>query len=288
MAREQEEFIWANTDYPYLCLVDKKRTEIFRKAIHKAVKPGSIVVDIGSGTGIFALFAAEAGAAKVYAVELEHLLAENLRQTFFISEHKDVIEVIEGNALEVDLPKNVDVVIAELIETGLMDEMQVPVMNALHQAGIVGDKTKVIPQANRTNLELVHIDDEFYGYKIKAPKHLWPFYDLDSNEWAQPTITARSNKLTVVDLNLEDGANNQDVDTILTFKVHKSDKPINAVRISGVLTLTDGIELGAAHSVNGDKVLSLPRDILPTTDEIKVKVSYKMGGGLGSFKVEFL
>ena len=65
------------------------------------------------------------------------------------SKFKDVIEVIEGNALEVNLPKNVDVVIAELIETGLMDEMQVPVMNDMHKQGIIGSKTKVIPQANQ-------------------------------------------------------------------------------------------------------------------------------------------
>ena len=136
--RAQEEFIWANTDYPYLCLVDKKRTTIFREAIHKAVKPGNVVVDVGSGTGILALFAAEAGAAKVYAIEVEHLLATSLRQTVAASKYKEIIEVVEGNALEVDLPKNVDVVIAELIETGLMDEMQVPVMNALHKAGIIG------------------------------------------------------------------------------------------------------------------------------------------------------
>ena len=282
--REQEEFIWANTDYPYLCLVDKKRTTAFREAIHKAVKRGDVVVDVGSGTGIFALFAAEAGAAKVYAVEVEHLLATSLRQTVTASKYKDVIEVVEGNALEVDLPKSVDVVITELIETGLMDEMQVPVMNALHKAGIIGSKTKVIPQANQTNLELVHINDEFYGYKIKAPKHLWPFYSINPDEWSQLDVMPLSNKLTVADMNLEEGTNNQDVDTVLTFKVHKSTKPINAIRISGVLTLTDGIELGAAHSVNGDKVLSLSEDILPSGGEVKLHVSYKMGGGLGSFR----
>jgi len=286
--RDQEEFIWANTDYPYLCLVDIKRTETFKQAIQKVVKPGSIVIDIGSGTGIFALFAAEAGAAKVYAVEVEHLLATCLRQTVAASKYEDVIEVVEGNALEVDLPKNVDVVIAELIETGLMDEMQVPVMNALHEQGIIGSNTKVIPQANKTNLELIHIDDTFYGHVIKAPKHMWPFYNLDSKEWSQPTVTPLSDKLTVVDLNLEGGVNNQDVDKTLTFKILKTDKPINAIRISGILTLTNGVELGAAHSVNGDKVLSLPEDFHPTADQVNLHVSYKMGGGLGSFQAKIV
>lgn len=282
--RAQEEFIWSNTDIPYMCLVDKKRTEAFRKAIHQVVKPGDVVVDIGSGTGIFALFAADAGASKVYAVEVEHLLATSLRQTVAASKHKDTIEVVEGNALEVDLPKHIDVIIGEIIETGLMDEMQVPVMNSLHEKGIIGKDTQLIPRSYQTNLELVHIDDVFYGHPIKAPKHLWPHYALNEDEWALPRVTALSDKVTVVDIDLQHNVNAEEVDQTLTFKILAHDEPINAVRLSGVLTLAEGIELREAHSLNGEKVLTLPEEIQATNDEIKLHVTYKMGGGLGSFQ----
>jgi len=52
MSQQEEQIIWSNTDYPYACLLDVERTEAFRKAIQKVVKPGDIVVEVGAGTGI--------------------------------------------------------------------------------------------------------------------------------------------------------------------------------------------------------------------------------------------
>ena len=45
------------------------RTGPFVEALRRAVRPDSVVVDIGSGTGIFALLACRFGAARVYAIE---------------------------------------------------------------------------------------------------------------------------------------------------------------------------------------------------------------------------
>jgi predicted RNA methylase len=50
------------------CLLDAKRVREFKSAINKSVRPGDIVVDAGTGSGIIALIAARAGAKKVYAL----------------------------------------------------------------------------------------------------------------------------------------------------------------------------------------------------------------------------
>jgi 16S rRNA A1518/A1519 N6-dimethyltransferase RsmA/KsgA/DIM1 with predicted DNA glycosylase/AP lyase activity len=50
-------------------LDDQIRTGALIQAINAIVKPGDSVIDLGTGTGILAMAAARAGAARVYALE---------------------------------------------------------------------------------------------------------------------------------------------------------------------------------------------------------------------------
>jgi protein-L-isoaspartate O-methyltransferase len=284
---QPREQIWSNTDFPYSYLIDEIRTKAFKKAIEKTVRDGDIVVDVGSGSGILALFAAEAGASKVYAIEIDPVLVAYLRDTVAASPYKDIIEVIPIDVMEANLPHNVDVVIAELIDTALMDEMQVPVMNDLHTKGVIGNKTKLIPQDYQTYIELVHVENNFYGHKIKAPMHMWPHYKSIRDNWWQVKVTPLTNKIKVNDINFLDKSINCAIDVKMSFHL-SDDNPhivINAMRISGIMTLTDGIVLGDTNAVNGDKILHFleGQKIQPKNGEIGCHIRYQISCGMGKF-----
>ena len=73
---------YENLDVHRLMLKDRPRTESYRQAIFENAKlfRDKLVMDVGCGTGILSLFAAEVGAAKVYAIEASRtaLIARNV------------------------------------------------------------------------------------------------------------------------------------------------------------------------------------------------------------------
>lgn len=93
-------------------LRDTKRCEAYRQTIKQVVKPGDEVLDIGTGTGILAMFAAAAGAKAVYAVERTSVveLAVSIIKANGMS---DRIRIIHDDMENVRLPGKVDVITAE-------------------------------------------------------------------------------------------------------------------------------------------------------------------------------
>lgn len=93
-------------------MADPVRMRAFTEALRRAVKPGCVVVDVGTGTGFFALLAAKLGARKVYAIDTNpciHLAREVAKRNGF----GDVIEFIHENVFEVELPEKADVLVSD-------------------------------------------------------------------------------------------------------------------------------------------------------------------------------
>ena len=111
-------------------ICDRVRTEAFRRAIGTVVRPGDVVLDVGAGTGILSLFAAKAGAARVYAVERTTVavLAQELAAANGVAE---IVQVIHGDVMDIELPERVDVIVSEWLGGFGIDEgMLVPVIAA--------------------------------------------------------------------------------------------------------------------------------------------------------------
>ncbi len=92
---------------------DSIRTGRYASALKKSVKSDSAVLDIGTGTGIFAQLACKLGARKVYAVETNPVI-DIARKIAIDSGFDDRIELIQSQADEIKLPEKVDIIVSDM------------------------------------------------------------------------------------------------------------------------------------------------------------------------------
>jgi protein arginine N-methyltransferase 1 len=92
---------------------DKARSAAYLAAIHRAVEPGSTVVEIGTGVGYFAVAACHAGARRVYAIELNPAI-DVAMQVAADNGCADRITFIRDDSRRVTLPEQGDVLLSDL------------------------------------------------------------------------------------------------------------------------------------------------------------------------------
>ena len=95
-------------------LNDRVRTKSFIAGIRAVVRPGDVVVEIGTGTGILSVAAAQAGARHVYTIE-ETGIGESAERVFAANGMSDRITFVKGRSTQVELPLRGDVLVSEMI-----------------------------------------------------------------------------------------------------------------------------------------------------------------------------
>lgn len=123
---------YAYNDIHETMLKDAPRTGAYRDFIynHKPLFAGRTVLDVGCGTGILSLFAARAGAARVFAVDNSNIV-DQARRIVAANNAADVVRVVRGKIEDVDLPfdgapRTVDVLVSEWMGYALLYEAMLP------------------------------------------------------------------------------------------------------------------------------------------------------------------
>ena len=101
-------------------LQDAIRTTTYQQAIFQNSTDfqGAKVVDVGTGSGILSFFSAQAGASKVYGIEMSRI-ALAAKKLMDANGMKDKIEIVKGKVEEVELPgcpkdeKCIDILVSE-------------------------------------------------------------------------------------------------------------------------------------------------------------------------------
>jgi SAM-dependent methyltransferase len=136
-------------------LLDESRTNAFREAIRRCVTPDSVVLDLGTGSGILALFAAEAGARRVFAIDATH----SADLASFLTRHlgfEDRIQVFHEHSTNIELPERADILVTETLGAfGFDEHILSSVIDA--RARLLKPNAIIIP--SRVDLYLVPVDD---------------------------------------------------------------------------------------------------------------------------------
>ena len=118
--------IYSLPDIHAVMIQDKVRTSTYAHFIltNPILFRDAVVLDVGCGTGILSLFAARAGAKRVFAVDASDI-AEKAEKIVKANGLANIITVIQGKIEEISLPEGinqVDIIISEWMGYALLYE----------------------------------------------------------------------------------------------------------------------------------------------------------------------
>jgi predicted RNA methylase len=101
---------------------DSERNEAYRRGIEATVEEDDLVVDIGTGSGLLALMAANAGAQHVFAIEGDPSLERAARKVIAANGKAETVTVVGRHSTQVkigfgsDVPTGADVIVTEIFD----------------------------------------------------------------------------------------------------------------------------------------------------------------------------
>ncbi|KAG4990508.1 hypothetical protein JHK87_023965 [Glycine soja] len=189
-------------------LQDYVRTGTYYAAVleNRADFVGRVVIDVGAGSGILSLFAAQAGAKHVYAVEASEM-AEYARKLIagnpILGQR---ITVIKGKVEDVELPEKADILISEPMGTLLVNERMLE-SYVIARDRFLTPNGKMFPTVGR--IHMAPFSDEYLFVEIANKALFWRqqnYYGVDltplhgtafQGYFSQPVVDAFDPRLLI-------------------------------------------------------------------------------------------
>ncbi|KAL7210468.1 hypothetical protein ACSBR1_031926 [Camellia fascicularis] len=140
---------------------------------------GRVVVDVGAGSGILSLFAAQAGAKHVYAVEASEMVEYARKLIAGNPLLAQRITVVKGKVEEVELPEKADILISEPMGTLLVNERMLETYVIARDRFLVPNG-KMFPTIGR--IHMAPFSDEYLYVEIANKALFWQqrsYYEVD-------------------------------------------------------------------------------------------------------------
>jgi predicted RNA methylase len=247
-----------NNPYHHNLTSDSERLAGFFEAIIE--KSNGTVFDLGTGSGVLSSWAAP-GADRVIAVEINNstskIAERNLKE--FIN-----VEVVCADAAKFQFDTKADLIICEMLDTALIDEEQIPVLNKatkyLKEDGVL------IPSGIINCLEPVetsceHISYEEDGYPKNSVLGEPHFYSkIMFGSYVDPKFNQK-----------------------FKIKINRSGI-VSGLKLTTFTLITKNIICGPTPMLNPPLIIPVNKLNVVENDLIEVNLNYEMGGGLESVR----
>ena len=148
---------------------DKFRNSKYLEAIKLAIEDvddDSLILDIGTGSGLLSMMAAANGAGKVIACETSNIIADTAKKIIHKNGYKEKITVINKKSTELkigeDLPRKADLIISEILSAEFVGEgVRTSILDANKR--LLKKNGKMIPESGTIKISLLGNDKEIFN-----------------------------------------------------------------------------------------------------------------------------
>lgn len=251
------------TPYHFDLLKDEERLAAFFNAIEEYGSNTGLAYDLGCGSGILSYFLSPYF-NEIISLEKNTKIARLAKEN--LSNFSN-IQVVNSDILDYGFTKKADLIVCEMMDTALIDEEQIPVLNRAKE--FLKEDGVIIPMGIINTVELVnlerkniHWDENGANYEIFSDAVVYSVFDfLDDIEPAfEKDISIKANR----------------------------DGLVNGVKITTFTKLNENIICGPTPMLNPPLLIPLEERQVKSNDFIKVKLKYIMGKGIESIEIEYL
>jgi len=232
-------------------VADQSRTSAIFRALHQVLRPDTLFCELGCGSGIFSIFAAR-HAKKVYAVEIDPETARIASANIAAAPFADRVELIQGDAREVELPEKVDIIFCEMMSIWAIEEPQVPVFNSTH-ARMLKPGGLFLPQTIVNLVEVGFYNFRFEDVEIRAATPLFAGI-------TPPAVMTESRVASQLDFSTP-------VSSDLSCEVELpvvAEGCVNCARLTSIVQMGPGIVFSGSDSL-------MPPTVVPLEEDIRVR-----------------
>lgn len=250
------------TPYHHDLLKDTQRLSVFYQAIKEYSDKNELAYDLGCGSGVLSYFLSDKF-KEIISIEIDKKAYECAKEN--LSDFNN-ITVVNDNVLDYNFTKKADLIVCEMLDTALIDEEEIPVINYAKQ--FLKDTGKIIPQGIMNAVELVNMQrhhihwDEEVNYQSLSDQFI--YNELNFSENINPEF----------EINLK-------------LKANKN-ATVNGLKITTYTKLTEDIIAGPMPMLNPPLLIPLNERPVKVNDFIEVQLKYIMGNGIESIETKYL